>query len=242
MILKVLGSNSAGNCYILETRHEALIIELGVSVPKIKKALNFNIAKVVGAIVSHSHGDHAKYMGDMMKCGIDVYASRETMHAKYLHNHHKAKYMVAEKKYKIGGFSVKGFPVEHDVPCMMFLIEHEECGLTLFLTDTMYCRYTIPGLNNIIIECNHDLETLDNSNTPGFLRNRIIQSHMNLDTCKEMLLANDLSAVHNIVLIHLSKSNSNAGMIKQEISNMTGKVVHIADEGLTIENFNKAPF
>src|SRR5690606_36939467 len=171
-----------------------------------------------------------------------VYSGSETMHAKYLHNHHKAKHMVANKKYSIGGFSVKGFPVEHDVPCMMFLIEHDECGLTLFLTDTMYCRYTIPGLNNIIIECNHDLEILYGGNTPGFLRDRIVQSHMNKDTCKEFLLANDLSSVHNIVLIHLSNSNSDAVIFKKEITELTGKSVYIAEAGQVIDNFNKSPF
>jgi len=242
MILKVLGSNSAGNCYILETKHEALIIELGVSVPKIKKALHFNIAKVVGAIVSHAHGDHAKYMGEAMNAGIGVYANHETLSAKSLSRHHRAKPLAHGKKEKIGGFYVKGFPVEHDVPCMMFLIEHEECGLTLFLTDTMYCKYKIPGLNNIIIECNHELEIMDNNGTPGFLRNRIVQSHMNMDTCKEMLLANDLSTVHNIVLIHLSNTNSDAAKIKREISAMIGKIVHVAEAGLTIENFNRTPF
>ena len=35
------------------------------------------------------------------------------------------------------------------------------------------------------------------------LRNRTIKSHMSYDTCKETLLANDLSEVNNIVLIHL---------------------------------------
>ena len=39
MKLNVLGSDSNGNCYILQTDTEALIIEAGVRMPDVKKAL-----------------------------------------------------------------------------------------------------------------------------------------------------------------------------------------------------------
>ena len=58
MKLKVLGSSSSGNCYILESDTEALIIEAGLPFMEVKKALNFNVRKIVGVVVSHSHGDH----------------------------------------------------------------------------------------------------------------------------------------------------------------------------------------
>jgi hypothetical protein len=65
---------------------------------------------------------------------------------------------------------------------------------------------------------------------------------MSLATCKKTLLANDLSKVRNIVLIHLSDSNSDARRFKKEIEDITGKVVHIADTDYTIENFSKTAF
>lgn len=74
------------------------------------------------------------------------------------------------------------------------------------------------------------------------LRDRTMKSHMEFDTCKETLLANDLSAVNHIVLIHLSDGNSNADDFKQGIQLATAKTVHIAQKGMTIDNFNKAPF
>ena len=40
MKLKILGSSSEGNCYILENDKEALILEAGVSFGKVKKALD----------------------------------------------------------------------------------------------------------------------------------------------------------------------------------------------------------
>ena len=56
MILKVLGSSSTGNCYLLQSSEgETLIIECGVHLKEIKKALNFNIRNVAGVLISHEH-------------------------------------------------------------------------------------------------------------------------------------------------------------------------------------------
>jgi len=42
MLLKVLGSSSKGNCFILENEEESLIIECGIPFLEIKKGLGFN--------------------------------------------------------------------------------------------------------------------------------------------------------------------------------------------------------
>ena len=55
MELKVLGSGSSGNCYILENDNEALIIEAGLPFMEVKKALNFNVMKIKAVLVSHTH-------------------------------------------------------------------------------------------------------------------------------------------------------------------------------------------
>jgi phosphoribosyl 1,2-cyclic phosphodiesterase len=100
-------------------------------------------------------------------------------------------------------------------------------------------------LNNILIEANYRFDLLEKNikagRIPTILRDRTLQSHMSLETCKEALQANDLSAVNNIVLIHLSDGNSNANEFKQEVYSLTGKSVHVADAGMKL-NFNKSPF
>ncbi|MNL90041.1 hypothetical protein D3C87_2207830 [compost metagenome] len=65
---------------------------------------------------------------------------------------------------------------------------------------------------------------------------------MSVETCLETLQANDLRAVNNIVLIHLSDRNSDAKVFKQRIEDATLKTVTIATAGLTIDNFNITPF
>lgn len=240
MTLHVISSNSSGNAYLLKAEQETLLIEAGVHIGKIKKALGYDLSRVVGCLVTHSHGDHACSLVDVMNAGIPVYASIETLRERDASIHHRARPIEVGVKCSVGAFQVKAFSVNHDVKCLGFLIYHRECGLTLFLTDTYYCDYNFPGLNNIIVEANHCTEIMGVNGTPEFLKDRIVQSHMNLKTCKELLLANDLSQVNNVVLIHLSDANSDASRFRREIQNITGKTVHIAEPGLEVP-FTKNP-
>ncbi|MFT3704671.1 MAG: MBL fold metallo-hydrolase [Agriterribacter sp.] len=247
MKLTVINSNSDGNCYLLENDKEALIIEAGVRFDRVKQALKFKLKKVVGCLLTHEHGDHAKFVDHVLNASINVYASRGTFEAIGREAHHRSIKMVNGEQRIAGGFKIKAFDVKHDVAEPFgFIINHEECGNVLFLTDSYYCEYTFPGLNNIIIEANY-CETilqrrLESGTNPKFLRDRVIQSHMSLQTCKDMLAANDLSKVNNILLIHLSNSNSDERRFKKEVEEVTGKTVHVANAGYVIDPFNKQPF
>ena len=54
--LKVVGSGSKGNTYLLETSKETLILDLGCRWNDILESLNYKIDNVVGVVVSHAHG------------------------------------------------------------------------------------------------------------------------------------------------------------------------------------------
>ncbi|MFV0232806.1 MBL fold metallo-hydrolase [Empedobacter falsenii] len=245
MQLKILNTGSIGNCYILENEKEALIIELGLNFSKIKEALNFDLSKVGGAIISHCHLDHAKGLKQALDNGIECYSSQGTFQSLNI-NHHNAKIIKSKQAFQIGNFKILPFNVHHDVnEPLGFLIDHEETGRCLFVTDTTYIDYTFPNLNNIIIEANYCEEIIKEklgSTWQGeFLKNRILKSHMSLNTCKETLLANDLSQVQKIVLIHLSDSNSDERKFKKVTEEATGKIVHVANNNQILE-FNKNPF
>ena len=247
MKLKVINSNSQGNAYILTASNgEALLIECGVNFDKIKQALNFNLRSVVGCLLTHEHGDHAKSIQQVMDHGINVYSSAGTHEALKTTNHHRAMKVKAGENVRLDGFVIKPFEVKHDVKEPFgYLINHPECGTVLFLTDSYYCEYKFEGLNNIIIEANYCQTIIDQRMRDGenskFLRDRVITSHMSLATCKQTLQTYDLTNVMNIVLIHLSDGNSHEERFKNEVQESTGKLVHVAVPGLAID-FNKKPF
>lgn len=248
MNLKVIGTGSKGNAYLLENEEEALLIECGVNIKAIKQALNFNLRKLVGCIVTHEHGDHAKYIKELMAAGVQVYSNRGTFEALGIPAgfdkcHHRVNPLHGIDDFKIGGFKIMSFDVRHDAaePCG-FLINHHETGNTLFLTDTIYSPYRFRNLHNIIIEANYSHKVIRvKLQDMEFLKNRVMESHMSLDECINFLNANDLSKVNNIVLIHLSDGNSDEKLFKDEVTKATGKTVTVADNGLQM-NLNKTPF
>lgn len=246
MKLKILGSSSAGNGYVFDNGKEALLIECGIPYKSIQKAVNFDISRFVGAVVSHEHGDHAKHIHKVLDARIPCYMSAGTAIALRVDDNALVRHTEEFKAYRLGGFTIQGFSVQHDAAEPFgYLIHHEEMGTVLFATDTYYLKYKFAGLSNILIECNYSTEILEANVEAGRIpvaqRDRTIKSHLSYETCKETLLANDLSKVNNVVLIHLSPGNSNASEFLKGIKELTGKNVHIADKGMIIE-FNKLPF
>lgn len=238
MRLNVLGSDSNGNCYILQTDKEALIIEAGVRFSEVKKALKWQLSKVVGAVISHEHNDHAKYVRDFVSNGITVLALPSVFKAKGINSLSFRKDIEPMHGYIVGGFKVFVMPVCHDVPCLGFIIEHEDMGRMLFVTDTMMLEYRVPGLNHILLEANYAEDILDAKieagSVPVSMKPRLIHSHMEIETAKGILRANDLSGVNEIVLIHLSNGNSDERRFIREVQEVSGKPVYAAVAGLEL--------
>ncbi len=243
MTLTILGSNSNGNGYVIQNENEALILECGMRFSEMQKALDFNTSKVVAALVSHEHGDHAKFIDEYENRGIKVYASAGTFEAL---NKKSDNILKTQRMITIGNFKVLPFKVKHDcAEPLGFLIHHPEIGNILFATDTYYLPYKFENVKHWLIECNYRKDILDrNCPKNGFnkiLRDRTLQSHMSYETCKNALISNDLSQTNNIILIHLSDRNSNAREFVEGISIATGKTTVAAEKNMVI-NLKKTPF
>jgi phosphoribosyl 1,2-cyclic phosphodiesterase len=242
MELKILGSSSKGNGYVLEADNEALIIEAGVKLLEAKKAVGFNISKVVGCIVTHQHNDHAGYVQEYAKAGVVVLALSSVIESKKLVRNYKT--IEIGKGYMLGNFKVLPFEVMHDVPCVGYLIEHPECGKVLFVTDTYAMQYRFTGVTHWLIEANYADDILTDNilegRIPQAMRRRLLTSHMELNNTKEVLISSDLSKTRNIVLIHLSDGNSDERRFIAECKAATGKCVVAANAGMVI-NFDVIP-
>ena len=245
MQLTVLNSGSKGNGYVLQNEHEALVIECGMPMKDCLAALGYSTAKVKGCLVTHEHGDHACHIEDYMPY-MTVYCSKGTAEAIIYKKQRRPRVLEALRTVRLGGFAVRPIPAEHDAAePFAYLIDHEDMGRLLFATDTYYLRYRIPDMTNLMIECNYSLPIL-NANVeagivPEVVKKRTLESHMSLEHLKDMLAANDLTHVSQIVLIHLSGNNANSDAFVREITAQTGKCTIAATKGLTIE-LNRTPF
>lgn len=242
--MKVVGSSSAGNSYILRAGKDVLLIEAGVKFSEIKKALDWNLSDVVGCVVTHCHGDHSRSLADVMKAGIPVFGPESALKvAGGAIPFGKA--LKPLKGAQIGPFKVFPFPVLHDVPCFGYIIEHELMGRLMFVTDTMMLEYTFPGLNHIMLEANYAddilLDNIERGIEPREMKNRLVHSHMELGTALGILRENDLSQVRDITLIHLSSRNSDARRFRQVVEMATGIPAEVAVPGMEI-NMSKGGF
>lgn len=245
MKLKILGSSSNGNCYVLETRNESLIIECGIRLSRIKRALGWRLSNVVGAFITHSHNDHAGHATSLATSGVTVFASADTLRAKGLYGKPFTREIRARHGYAVGGFRVIPLDVKHDVSCFAFIIGHAEIGKMLFVTDAIAFPYVVDGLNTILIEANYSDEILQENIVSGLtqeaMRPRLMNSHMELSETLRTLDRQDLSECSSIVLVHLSATNSDAAMFAKQVREHTGKPVYIASSGKEID-ISKKPY
>ena len=241
MRLKVVGSSSSGNCYVVYNRDEALVIEAGVPLRRLKEAMGFDLSSVCGVLISHSHGDHGGRAKEYIKDAMDCYMPPETAKELSLEGH-RVHHLKKNKRAKIGSFVVTPFLLEHDVTCYGYLIDHPDSGLFPFITDAMSIKYDFGKISNILIEANYDQGILDSKTmtmeTSYVVHERVVRSHMDISVCKSYLQRIDKSSLNNIVLLHLSRAHSNAESFRREIEEATGRPTWIADKGLDIP-FNR---
>ncbi|MBI9060158.1 MAG: hypothetical protein JEZ01_20490 [Labilibaculum sp.] len=232
--LKILGSSSKGNCYILKTSKETLILECGLNYKEIQKGLNFELSNIVGCLVSHEHKDHSKSIKELTQNSIKVYSGAGTFNRLGIENHN-VNPVKALEQFQIGDFIILPFDVQHDAAEPLgFLIQHPEFGKLLFATDTYYIKYQFDGLNHILVECNYSEKIIDRLLEEGKILetvyNRLKRSHLSLEKLKVFLNSNNLSDVYGIILLHLSDMNSDSNLFKEDIEKLTGIPVTIAGD------------
>ncbi|KGT40328.1 MULTISPECIES: MBL fold metallo-hydrolase [Heyndrickxia] len=225
------GSGSGGNAYRVTDGVTPLLLEAGIKYREIQKGFDFRLTEVAGCLLTHEHGDHSKSIKDIMKAGINVYTSPGTIKTLGISGH-RLKPVKAMQQFQLGSWTILPFDTEHDVSEPLgFLLANQDGEKLLFATDTYYIRYKFKGLTHIMVECNYSTGILNQNildgRIPQVMRKRLLQSHFSLENVKEFFKANDLSKVQEIWLLHLSDTNSDAAMFKEEIMKLTGKMVVI---------------
>lgn len=226
-----LASSSRGNCYAITDGRTQLLIECGIRFRDIQRGLGFRVSGLAGCLLSHEHEDHARAVRDLMRAGVDIYASRGTIDALGLSGH-RLRPVRAHQTFTVGTWTVLPFDTVHDAAEPLGFLLASPAGKVLYLTDTAYCKYRFQGLTHLMIEVNYSMDLIRQNVAAGViplaLKNRILRNHMSLERALDLLRANDLSQVREIWLLHLSDGNSDAERFKQEIMELTGKPVYVA--------------
>lgn len=141
----------------------------------------------------------------------------------------------AQKTF-IGGFAVQPFEVAHNVPNYGFLIETPTKERIVFVTDAMYCSLNFKNLDCIMVECNHDDDTLIDNFVNAEQSRSHPEHHMGLEDCIDFCKRNTSISTKQIILIHLSHQNINEDFALKSVQDALPLVkVAVAHSGDTFE-------
>ncbi|MGO2265823.1 MAG: MBL fold metallo-hydrolase [Vagococcus salmoninarum] len=240
--IKVFGSGSLGNSYLIDDGYSQLVIECGISLKKALPQMNHDFSKVAGVLISHEHRDHCKYVKSIItETAADVYATKGTREAMFsddklkltVDDRYRFNTLTYKETVKVGTWYVTPFKTEHDVaePCG-FMIDNTSGDRLVFLTDSYYVKYKFPNVTHLMVEMNFDEEVVDQKLTAkGFEqehRVRLKQSHFSSKNALKFIKENKGPRLLGIWLLHLSDANSVEQKFKSDTQKLTGVPVYIA--------------
>ena len=219
-----MGSGSSGNCYYLGTREYGILIDAGVGIRTVKKALReygVSFDKIKAVLITHDHTDHVKTVGCFGdKFNIPIYTT-DTIHEGIQRNrivqanlYQTKRIIEKDVPFTIGEFSVTAFQVPHDsIDNIGYHIEFEGQSFVL-ITDigciTDKVREYACRANHLVIEANYDEYMLQNGRYPYYLKQRIGNGmgHLSNRLSAEFIASIYNERMQNIWLCHLSQDNN----------------------------------
>ncbi len=219
------GSGSSGNCYLLYSPDDAILIDAGVGVRTLKKQFamyGLSMSAIHYILITHDHADHVKSVGSLSRdLHVPVYATKKVHQG--INNNYcvrqkidgaDAKAIEKNQTLQLGDFQVTPFDVPHDSNDNVgFFITYHDVNFCLMtdaghVTDEM--KALISQANYLVIEANHDVEMLLGGNYPAYLKQRISgpTGHLSNKDCAQALVENATPDLRQVWLCHLSEENN----------------------------------
>jgi phosphoribosyl 1,2-cyclic phosphodiesterase len=235
MKVVVLASGSKGNCTYIETEQGAILLDAGISLLQIRMRLaqeGIEISKISAVFVSHEHSDHIHYLAnvlDRFQCPVyiqeDTYELANKKLSGALSTYPKV-FIHEDTRYVVNDLLVVPAKLSHDsVNVFGFLIKQlslKTNATFASITDTgiLPARYfdILSTIQVLMIESNHDIKMLEDSNRPWYLIERILsdQGHMSNVYCDKMLKQIVSKYTKQVILAHISEECNTYELAKEE--------------------------
>lgn len=227
--IKVLGSDSKGNAIVAGSQ-PPLMFDAGLPFKSLQRTLAYKVTQLAACVVTHEHMDHARAASTLLGRGVEVMASRGTLEALDLADHHRATALLPYQltKTRKGRWGVIGIPVEHDAKEPMAIYAGRGSVRLLYVTDTPSFR-SVNGMKPtcVLIETNHSRAEMRQRAEYDERAQRVDRSHMSLEAAIEALKTLDLSACTDVILLHLSDANADEAGYVKEIQAAIGKRIRV---------------
>lgn len=218
----ILASGSSGNCTLVETNQQKVLIDAGLSGKKIQELIgqvDRQLADVNAIFVTHEHKDHIHGIGVLSrKYNIPIYANRLTWQAMERQIGaipvENRKYIEPEEMMTLGDLDILSYGVSHDAIQPQFYAFQKGDKQFAMLTDTGYVsnrlKSQLKNATAYLIESNHEIEMLRYGNYPWSLKQRILgdKGHLSNEAGANAMLEMIGNQTKHIYLGHLSKDNN----------------------------------
>ena len=206
MYFHIIASGSKGNATLIVSNKTVLLIDMGITLTRLEEGLReVNLSKndITGALFTHDHTDHIsgiKFLSPKIMYGLEGTLPSSLSNVVYLN-----------KPFVIGDFVVTPIETSHDAtnPCA-YLIKDKDSSL-FYMKDTgVFLEDSLPLIKDptyLIIESNHDIKMLLQTNRPFELKNRIMSDYGHLCNEDSAIATVSIIGEHTkeIVLAHLSE-------------------------------------
>ncbi|RKJ39010.1 MBL fold metallo-hydrolase [Acutalibacter sp. 1XD8-33] len=217
-----LFSGSSGNSYYIGSREAGVLIDAGRSARQLDGMLRLcgiDPLAIQGVLVTHEHSDHISGLRVFArKYGLPVYATEGTLSAAGGQLEGVDLRPVGDG-LSLGDMEIRPFPVSHDcVQPVGYRIRTGDGRHFCLATDLGYlspeAQEALLGCDMVVIESNHDVETLRSGPYPYHLKRRILSDHGHLSNgaCAAFLPQLLKSGVRRFLLAHLSRENNSPQM------------------------------
>ncbi|MHA2251910.1 MAG: MBL fold metallo-hydrolase [Candidatus Kariarchaeaceae archaeon] len=236
MKFQALASGSNGNCSVLQTSKGSILIDAGISRRRIIKGitqLNIPLNQVKYILITHAHGDHIQglpVLSDYLKA--KVVATPDTIQEirslkyrdpRYEKVANQAIPIEFEETLKLDFLQVKSHPTVHDIAgASAYSVTSNANDFTLsYATDTNDIPQTLVedmvNSDIIVIESNHDVNMLDKSRRPIFLKRRIKKTHLSNAKTRKILSDVISKRTKAVFLAHLSGDCNSPYLVSKDI-------------------------
>lgn len=208
--------------------------------------LGVQIEDLTGVLITHVHSDHVNqwFVRKLIKANVPIYCPPDLeLHLQVAYealaeaSHQELLKPLKSKESLLGGLNVQSFEVPHDSPggCFGFTITAEECGRPTKVTVTTDIAHpTTSAMQHcadsdvLVLESNHDVEMLENSRRPPWLKRRIRErGHLSNEQSCEMLLGIfDISTKlpKTIMPAHISQECNTNALAVVHMENLLGSL------------------
>lgn len=255
MKIIVLASGSKGNATYIETNESKILIDAGISYKQVKERLlthNIELTTLDAILVTHEHTDHVAHLATIAKkTNAKIFISQESFENLSLNilnelSLNNTFYIKVEKRYIINDITFVPIQLFHDTKNAFGYLFKTNDNNIAYITDTGHVlpKYyaLLKQMNVLILESNHDVEMLLNSNRDYRLKQRILSNkgHLSNEECSNIVkeIINDNTKC--IVLAHLSEECNTKEIaldnINKVISTVTNKpIIYVALQNSSTE-------